>query len=97
MHFMQEMAIYIQLIMFDANDKISLQKTEKFGADILKLCVKFGGVLSGEHGIGVEKRELMCEMFNNNDIQQQLNIKNSLDPSSLLNPGKSLSYFKKMC
>jgi len=83
------------IIMFDANDKTSLEKTEKFGEDILKLCVKFGGVLSGEHGIGVEKRELMCEMFNNNDIQQQLNIKNSLDPSSLLNPGKVYPILRK--
>ena len=70
-------------------------RTEKFGADILKLCVKFGGVLSGEHGIGVEKRELMCEMFNNNDIQQQISIKNSLDPSSLLNPGKVYPILRK--
>jgi len=83
------------IIMFDANDKNSLEKTEKFGGDILKLCVKFGGVLSGEHGIGVEKRELMCEMFNNNDIQQQLNIKNSLDPSHLLNPGKVYPILRK--
>ena len=83
------------IIMFDANDKISLQKTEKFGEDILKLCVKFGGVLSGEHGIGIEKRELMCEMFNDNDIQQQINIKNSLDPSSLLNPGKVYPILRK--
>ena len=83
------------IIMFDANDKKSLEKTEKFGEDILKLCVKFGGVLSGEHGIGVEKRELMCEMFNNNDIQQQISIKNSLDPSSLLNPGKVYPILRK--
>ena len=64
------------LIMFDANDKEQLEKTEQFGADILKYCVKVGGVLTGEHGVGFEKRELMCEMFNDNDIQQQLNIKN---------------------
>ena len=83
------------IIMFDANDKTSLEKTEKFGEDILKLCVKFGGVLSGEHGIGIEKRELMCEMFNDNDIQQQINIKNSLDPSSLLNPGKVYPILRK--
>ena len=83
------------IIMFDANDKTSLAKTEKFGEDILKLCVKFGGVLSGEHGIGVEKRELMCEMFNNQDIQQQISIKNSLDPSSLLNPGKVYPILRK--
>ncbi len=50
---------------------------------------------SGEHGIGVEKRELMCEMFNNNDIQQQISIKNSLDPSSLLNPGKVYPILRK--
>ena len=83
------------IIMFDANDKTSLAKTEKFGEDILKLCVEVGGVLSGEHGIGVEKRELMCEMFNNNDIQQQLNIKISFDPSSLLNPGKVYPILRK--
>ena len=83
------------IIMFDANDETSLNKTEKFGEDILKLCVKHGGVLSGEHGIGIEKRELMCEMFNNNDIQQQINIKNSLDPSSLLNPGKVYPILRK--
>ena len=76
------------LIMYDANEKNSLEKTEKFGADILKYCVKVGGVLTGEHGVGVEKRELMCEMFNNNDIQQQIKIKKALDISSLLNPGK---------
>ena len=83
------------IIMYDANDKISLEKTEKFGEDILKFCVEVGGVLSGEHGIGVEKRELMCEMFNNNDIQQQLNIKISFDPSSLLNPGKVYPILRK--
>tara|TARA_B100000029_G_scaffold446142_1_gene467089 strand:+ start:612 stop:2108 length:1497 start_codon:yes stop_codon:yes gene_type:complete len=83
------------LIMYDANDKKSLEKTEKFGADILKYCVKVGGVLTGEHGVGVEKRELMCEMFNNNDIQQQIKIKKALDASSLLNPGKVYPILRK--
>ncbi len=83
------------LIMFDANDKESLRKTEKFGAEILKYCVKVGGALTGEHGVGIEKRELMCEAFNNNDIQQQLNIKVALDPNSLLNPGKVYPILKK--
>jgi glycolate oxidase len=83
------------LIMYDANDKNSLEKTEKFGADILKYCVKVGGVLTGEHGVGVEKRELMCEMFNNNDIEQQIKIKKSLDSSSLLNPGKVYPILRK--
>ena len=83
------------LIMYDANEKNSLEKTEKFGAEILKYCVKVGGVLTGEHGVGVEKRELMCEMFNNNDIQQQLKIKKALDASSLLNPGKAYPILRK--
>jgi len=83
------------LIMYDANEKNSLEKTEKFGADILKYCVKVGGVLTGEHGVGVEKRELMCEMFNNNDIQQQIKIKKALDTSSLLNPGKVYPILRK--
>jgi len=83
------------LIMYDANEKEALKKTEKFGADILKYCVKVGGVLTGEHGVGVEKRELMCEMFNNNDIQQQIKIKKALDSSSLLNPGKVYPILRK--
>ena len=83
------------LIMYDANEKNSLEKTERFGADILKYCVKIGGVLTGEHGVGVEKRELMCEMFNNTDIQQQLKIKKALDDSSLLNPGKVYPILRK--
>jgi len=83
------------LIMYDANEKNSLEKTEKFGADILKYCVKVGGVLTGEHGVGVEKRELMCEMFNNSDIQQQIKIKKALDSSSLLNPGKVYPILRK--
>jgi len=83
------------LIMYDANDKKSLEKTEKLGADILKYCVKVGGVLTGEHGVGIEKRELMCEMFNNNDIQQQIKIKKALDISLLLNPGKVYPILRK--
>ena len=83
------------LIMFDANNKESLRKCEEFGAEILKYCVKVGGALTGEHGVGIEKRELMCEAFNNNDIQQQLTIKAALDPNSLLNPGKVYPILRK--
>ena len=83
------------LIMFDGNDKYQLKKTEEFGSEILKYCVKIGGVLTGEHGVGIEKRELMCEMFNNNDIQQQLQIKKSLDEKNLLNPGKVYPILRK--
>ena len=76
------------LIMFDSNNKSEFKRAEKFGTDILKYCVKVGGVLTGEHGVGIEKRDLMCEMFNDEDIQQQLNIKKAFDEKSLLNPGK---------
>ncbi|GFO82683.1 MAG: hypothetical protein A49_23100 [Methyloceanibacter sp.] len=61
---------------------------ELCGAEILKLCVELGGCLTGEHGVGIEKRELMYEQFTDEDIDQQVRIKEELDPSWLLNPGK---------
>ena len=76
------------LIMYDSNNPKELKKAEEFGADILKYCVKVGGVLTGEHGVGIEKRDLMGEMFNDNDIQQQLRLKKAFDDKNLLNPGK---------
>jgi glycolate oxidase len=76
------------LIMYDANKTGELEKAEAFGADILRLCVKVGGVLTGEHGVGVEKRDLMGEMFNAVDLDTQLRLKVAFDPQALLNPGK---------
>ena len=76
------------LILYDANEPGELETAEAFGADILKLCVEVGGVLSGEHGIGVEKRDLMGEMFNEVDLNQQQRLKCAFDPDGLLNPGK---------
>ncbi len=76
------------LIMFDANQPGELDRAEEFGADILKLCVEVGGVLSGEHGIGVEKRDLMGEMFTEDDLKQQQRVKCAFDPDHHLNPGK---------
>ncbi len=76
------------LILYDANEPGELERCEAFGADILKLCVAVGGVLSGEHGIGVEKRDLMGEMFSEIDLKQQQRVKCAFDPASLLNPGK---------
>jgi glycolate oxidase len=76
------------LILFDANKDGELTRAEQFGADILRLCVKVGGVLTGEHGVGVEKRDLMDTMFNAADMEQQLRIKCAFDPRNLLNPGK---------
>ncbi len=76
------------LILFDANDPDELDRAEKFGADILKLCVKVGGVLTGEHGVGIEKRDLMTEMFSEADLAQQMRVKCAFDEKGLLNPGK---------
>ena len=76
------------LIMYDANQPGELERAEAFGADILKLCVAVGGVLTGEHGVGVEKRDLMGEMFSEGDLNQQQRIKCAFDPDGRLNPGK---------
>jgi glycolate oxidase len=76
------------LILYDANKPGELERTEAFGADILKLCVEVGGVLTGEHGVGVEKRDLMPAMFTETDLAQQQRLKCAFDPKGLLNPGK---------
>src|SRR6201988_5353456 len=76
------------LILYDANMPGELEKTEKFGAEILKLCVEVGGVLTGEHGVGVEKRDLMGTMFTEADLNQQQRLKCAFDAQGLLNPGK---------
>lgn len=76
------------LIMFDANDPESFRKAEAFGADILKLCVEVGGCLTGEHGVGVEKRDLMTVQFTPAELAQQRRIKSAFDPGWLLNPAK---------
>jgi glycolate oxidase len=76
------------LILYDANVPGELEKTEEFGAEILKLCVAVGGVLTGEHGVGVEKRDLMGSMFTEDDLKQQQRVKCAFDPQGLLNPGK---------
>jgi len=76
------------LILYDANKPGELERAEEFGADILKLCVEVGGVLTGEHGVGVEKRDLMPVMFSEEDLKQQQRVKCAFDARSLLNPGK---------
>jgi len=76
------------LILYDANNSGELERAEEFGSEILKLCVSVGGVLTGEHGVGVEKRDLMGEMFSEEDLKQQQRVKCAFDPGSLLNPGK---------
>jgi len=76
------------LILYDANKPDELERTERFGAEILKLCVEVGGVLTGEHGVGVEKRDLMPVMFTEGDLAQQQRLKCAFDSGGLLNPGK---------
>ena len=76
------------LILYDANRSGDIEKAEAFGADILKLCVAVGGVLTGEHGVGVEKRDLMGAMFTEADLDQQQRVKCAFDPEHRLNPGK---------
>jgi len=76
------------LILYDANQPGELERAEALGSDILRLCVEVGGVLTGEHGVGVEKRDLMDTMFTPVDLDQQMRLKCAFDPEGLLNPGK---------
>jgi glycolate oxidase len=76
------------LIMYDSNQPGQLAAAEALGADILRHCVAVGGVLTGEHGVGVEKRDLMDTMFSEVDLAQQMRLKCAFDPDGLLNPGK---------
>jgi len=75
------------LILYDANAG-EQDRAEAIGADILRLCVEVGGVLTGEHGVGIEKRDLMPVMFTEVDLEQQLRVKCAFDAQNLLNPGK---------
>ncbi len=76
------------LILFDANKPGDLELCEEFGADILKLCVEVGGCLTGEHGVGIEKRDLMHVQYAANDLEAQMAVKDVFDPAWLLNPAK---------
>ena len=76
------------LILFNANKPGDLEKCEAFGAEILKLCVEVGGCLTGEHGVGIEKRDLMAVQFAAADMEAQMRVKDVFDPKWLLNPAK---------
>jgi glycolate oxidase len=76
------------LILYNANDPLQLERVELCGAEILKLCVELGGCLTGEHGVGIEKRDLMRVQFSEADLAQQMHVKAAFDPDWLLNPGK---------
>jgi glycolate oxidase len=76
------------LILYDANVPGELDKAEAFGFEILKLCVDVGGVLTGEHGVGIEKRDLMTYQFDATDLEVQHRVKHAFDPDVRFNPGK---------
>ncbi len=76
------------LILFDANKPGDLELCEEFGAEVLKLCVEVGGCLTGEHGVGVEKRDLMLTQYNQTDLDAQMDVKDVFDPKWLLNAAK---------
>jgi glycolate oxidase len=82
------------LILYDANQPGELERAEAFGADILRLCVEVGGVLTGEHGVGVEKRDLMPAMFSQSALDQPQRLKCAFDDKGLLNPGKMFPTLK---
>ena len=76
------------LILFNANEEGQLELCERFGAEILKLCVEVGGCLTGEHGVGIEKRDLMHTQYAPADLEAQMAVKDVFDPQWLLNPAK---------
>lgn len=76
------------LILYDANKPGDLEKCEALGAAILTLCVEVGGCLTGEHGVGIEKRDLMSVQFAPVDMEAQMRVKDAFDPKWLLNPAK---------
>ena len=76
------------LILYNANTPGDLERCEAMGAEILKLCVEVGGCLTGEHGVGIEKRDLMTVQFTPEDLEAQMRVKDVFDPKWLLNPAK---------
>jgi glycolate oxidase len=78
------------LILYDANREGELEQAEKLGAEILSMCIEAGGTVTGEHGVGMEKIDSMCEQFNAAELEQFHALKKAFDPGGLLNPGKAV-------
>ena len=78
------------LILFDANDIDEVERAERFGAEILELCVEVGGTITGEHGVGAEKIDQMCVQFAREELDVFFGIKHAFDATGLLNPGKAI-------
>ncbi|PXW85180.1 glycolate oxidase [Nitrosomonas sp. Nm84] len=78
------------LILYDANQPGELEKTEEFGGKILEMCIRVGGAITGEHGVGMEKINQMCAQFRTGELAMFHAVKAAFDPSGLLNPGKAV-------
>jgi glycolate oxidase len=78
------------LILYDANREGELKQAEKLGAEILSMCIEAGGTVTGEHGVGMEKIDSMCEQFKPAELEQFHALKAAFDPTGLLNPGKAV-------
>jgi len=76
------------LLMFDSRNEKELEQVHKAGWDIMKICAEFGGTISGEHGIGEEKRDAMKMIYSGHDLNTQQSVKSAFDPKNLLNPSK---------
>ena len=87
---MRAMATSNPLILYDAGKPGEFERTEALGADILQLCVRAGGTITGEHGVGLEKIDQMCVQFGASELEQFHALKRVFDPDGLLNPGKAV-------
>ncbi len=83
------------LILYDANDADQLRRTEEFGAEILRLCIAVGGTITGEHGVGIEKIDLMCVQFKTAELEAFHALKHAFDEHGLLNPGKAVPSLRR--
>ena len=78
------------LILYDANQPGELERTEEFGGKILEMCIRAGGTITGEHGVGMEKINQMCTQFKTSELEMFHAVKAAFDPAGLLNPGKAV-------
>jgi len=83
------------LILFDANDPDELHRTEQFAAEVLELSVAYGGTVTGEHGVGIEKINQMCVQFSPDELELFRGVKRAFDPPGLLNPDKNIPTLRR--
>ncbi|HWC16976.1 MAG TPA: FAD-linked oxidase C-terminal domain-containing protein [Terriglobales bacterium] len=78
------------LILFDARDPEQTQRTLNAGREILEFCIGVGGSITGEHGVGMEKQDLMCTLFTDSELELMKRLRDCFNPNSVLNPQKIL-------